>query len=196
MAKKEIVLKNVSPRLIRLGRKTIEYSLCESARARCLRITIYPGGELAATLPRGMPLEKLESFLLQKADWILRKINLAQRRKPTLSLPKASRLEYLARKEEAFALVENKIDYFRRVYNLCPTRISIRSQKTRWGSCSRKGNLNFNYRIVHLPEKYLDYIVVHELCHLKEFNHSRNFWALVELAIPDCKRIRKEIRNL
>lgn len=183
---KQIVLKN----------EKVEYSLRQSARARCLRVTIYPGGELAATLPRGMNLEKLENFLRQKAEWILRKINLARKRKPSILLPKASRREYLARKKEAFALVENKIDYFRGVYNLCPARISIRNQRTRWGSCSRKGNLNFNYRIFHLPEKYQDYIVVHELCHLKQFNHSRNFWDLVAQTIPDFKKIRKEIRNL
>jgi predicted metal-dependent hydrolase len=186
MSKKSIILQN----------KQVEYSLRQSARARCLRVTIYPGGELAATLPRNFRLEQLERFLIQKADWILRKINLAKKRKSSILLPKASRREYLARKEEAFALVENKIDYFRSVYNLCPAGISIRNQKTRWGSCSRKGNLNFNYRIVHLPEKYQDYIVVHELCHLKQFNHSRNFWNLVAEAIPDCKKIRKEIRNL
>jgi hypothetical protein len=184
--KKSIILQN----------EQVEYSLLQSARARCLRVTVYPGGELAATLPSGMSLEKLENFLQQKADWILRKMNLARKRKPSILLPKASRKEYLARKKEAFELVENKIDYFRSVYNLCPTRISIRNQKTRWGSCSRKGNLNFNYRIIHLPEPYLDYVVVHELCHLKEFNHAKKFWELVAQAIPDYKKIRKEIRNL
>ncbi|MCX6762996.1 MAG: SprT family zinc-dependent metalloprotease [Candidatus Moranbacteria bacterium] len=183
---KQIILQN----------EKVEYSLRESARARCLRVTIYPGGELAATLPRNFSLEQLESFLRQKADWILRKMNLAKKRKPSMVLPKASRREYLARKKEAFELVENKIDYFRAIYNLCPARISIRNQKTRWGSCSRKGNLNFNYRIVHLPEKYLDYVVVHELCHLKQFNHSKRFWDLVAEAVPDFKKIRKEIRNL
>ena len=184
--KKSIILQN----------KQVEYSLRQSARARCLRVTIYPGGELSATLPRNFSLEQLENFLRQKADWILRKMNLARRRKPSILLPKASRREYLARKKEAFALVENKIDYFRGIYNLCPERISIRNQRTRWGSCSRKGNLNFNYRIIHLPEKYQDYIVVHELCHLKEFNHSRNFWNLVAETIPDYREIRKQIRNL
>ena len=186
MLKKQIILQN----------EQVEYGLRQSARARCLRVTIYPGGELAVTLPRNFSLEQLENFLQQKADWILRKMNLTRKRKHSILLPKASRREYLARKKEAFELVENKIDYFRSVYKLCPARISIRNQKSRWGSCSQKGNLNFNYRVVHLPEKYLDYVVVHELCHLKEFNHSRNFWDLVGKAIPDFKKIRREIRNL
>jgi predicted metal-dependent hydrolase len=190
IAKSEIVRK------IYLKDTTVGYSVRESARARCLRITIDPSGGLSATLPRGMRIEKLENFIRQKADWILRKINLAKKRKPSMLLPKASWREYLAIKKEAFDIVENKVDYFRSIYNLCPARISIRNQKSRWGSCSRKGNLNFNYRIVHLPEKYLNYIVVHELCHLKEFNHSKRFWNLVAQQIPDYKKIRKEFRNL
>jgi len=203
MPKKSIILQN----------EKVEYSLRQSARARCLRITIYPRpqrfaselarvamragqAEIIATIPQGFEIKKVEEFMQQKADWILRKMKLARKRKPTVLLPKASQREYIARKKEAFELVERKIDYFRSVYDLCPARISIRNQKTRWGSCSRKGNLNFNYRIVHLPEPYLDYVVVHELCHLKEFNHAKKFWELVAKAIPDYKKIRKEIRNL
>jgi len=186
MAKKQILLKN----------QHIEYKLRESDRARCLRITIYPGGELAATLPRGMSLEKLENFLREKADWILHKVNLAKKRKPSILLPPSSRREYLARKKEALAIAKEKTKYFGELYSLHPAKISIRNQKTRWGSCSRNGNISLNYRIVHLPEKYLDYVVVHELCHLKEFNHSRKFWDLVATAVPDFKKARKEIRNL
>ncbi len=186
----------MSQRSIILKDKTVKYSLRQSARARCLRITIYPNGELAATLPQNFSLDQLENFLRQKADWILRKINLAKKRKPSIVLPKANRREYLAKKEEARALAKSKTDYFSALYNFRPARISIRNQKTRWGSCSRKGNLNFNYRIIHLPEKYLDYVIVHELCHFKEFNHSKKFWNLVKETIPDYKKIRKEIRDL
>jgi len=184
--KKSIFLKNQS----------VEYKLRESARARCLRITIYPGGELAATLPRGMSFEKLENFLREKADWILHKVNLAKKRKPALDLPKASRKEYLFRKKEALAIAKEKTKYFGELYNLHPAKISIRNQKTRWGSCSRNGNISLNYRIVHLPEKLLDYVIVHELCHLKVFNHSRKFWDLVAVAVPDFKETRRKIRNL
>lgn len=186
MTKKEILLKN----------EKIEYQIRESVRARCLRITIYPSGDLAATLPRGFSVENLEDFLHQKADWILRKMRRVQKRKPSLVLPRASRREYLAKKNEAFMLVKEKILQFGAIYNLYPAKICIRNQKTRWGSCSRKGNLNFSYRVVYLPEKYLNYIIVHELCHLREFNHSKKFWNLVGEVIPDYKKIRKEIRNL
>ncbi len=194
--RKEINLQNISPRLIRLGRKKIEYSLRESPRARCLRITVHSGGELSATLPRDFRLEQLENFIRQKADWILRKINLAKKRKPAFLLPKSSRREYLRYKEQARLLAKRKLNEFNQFYNYRYCRISIRNQKSRWGSCSKNGNLNFNYRIVHLPEKYLNYLIVHELCHIKEFNHSKRFWNLVEKTIPDYKNIRREFRNL
>jgi predicted metal-dependent hydrolase len=183
-------------REIELEKENISYEIRESSRARCLRITIHPGGELSATLPRGMRIEKLENFIHQKADWILRKINLAKKRKPSFLLPKSSRREYLSCKKQALQIAKIKIEELNKFYNFQYSRISIRNQKTRWGSCSRKGNLNFNYRIIHLPEEHLDYIIVHELCHLEQFNHSKNFWLLVEKAIPRYKTLRKEIRNL
>jgi predicted metal-dependent hydrolase len=186
MTQKQIILKN----------EKISYQFRESARARCLRITIHPGGELSATLPRGMGIERLENFIRQKADWILRRINIAKKRKPAFLLPKSNRREYLSKKEEARKLAKIKLREFNEFYNLDYRRISIRNQKTRWGSCSGKGNLNFNYRIVHLPEKHLNYIIVHELCHLKELNHGKRFWELVEMTIPDYKIIRREFRNL
>ncbi len=183
-------------REIQLQNKNINYRVRESQRAKCLRITIYPNGELAATLPRGMSFETLEEFIRQKANWILRKIKLAQKRKPSMCLPKSSRKEYLKYKDRALELAKRKIEELNKAYNFQHKRISIRDQKTRWGSCSRKRNLNFNYKIVHLPEKYLDYIIVHELCHLKQFNHSKGFWDLVDQTVPDYKKIRKEIRGL
>lgn len=186
MNKKEIIL----------NKEKIVYAVRSSARARCLRITIYPDGELSATLPRGFQLEQLENFIRQKANWILRKIRLAQKRKPSIYFPKSSRREYLKYKDQALELAKRNIEELNKAYNFKYKKISIRNQKTRWGSCSRKGSLNFNYKIVHLPEKYLDYIIVHELCHLKEFNHSKRFWNLVAEMIPDYKSVRKEFRNL
>ncbi|NTW75727.1 MAG: M48 family metallopeptidase, partial [Candidatus Moranbacteria bacterium] len=73
--------------------------------------------------------------------------------------------------------------------------VSVRDQKTRWGSCSGKGNLSFNWKLLLLPEPMADYVVVHELCHLKEFNHSSRFWELVERSIPNARHIARELRK-
>ena len=74
-------------------------------------------------------------------------------------------------------------------------RVAIRDQRSRWGSCSKKGNLNFNYRLLFLPLPLVDLVIVHELCHLKEFNHSSAFWALVEQTIPDLALRRNALRH-
>ena len=74
-------------------------------------------------------------------------------------------------------------------------RISIRSQKTRWGSCSAKGNLNYNWKLMLCPERVQDYVVVHELAHRKEMNHSPAFWAEVEKILPDYRERRKWLKT-
>jgi predicted metal-dependent hydrolase len=93
------------------------------------------------------------------------------------------------------ALAHERLAHFNQQYGLAIGKISIRNQKTRWGSCSREGNLSFNYRILYLPSAERDYIIVHELCHIAEHNHSPAFWALVSRALPDAKLIRKELRR-
>jgi hypothetical protein len=102
---------------------------------------------------------------------------------------------YLKYKSQALLLVKERIEYFNTFYNYKYGRIVIRNQKTRWGSCSRKGNLNFNYKIALLTPNQADYIIVHELCHLKEFNHSQRFWDLVAQAVPDYKEVRHSLRD-
>ncbi|MFA6463413.1 MAG: M48 family metallopeptidase [Candidatus Paceibacterota bacterium] len=85
---------------------------------------------------------------------------------------------------------------FNTSYNFTYNSVKIKSTKTRWGSCSSKGNLNFSYKIALLPEHLADYLVVHELCHLGEFNHSENFWNLVEKTIPDFAQRRHELKKI
>jgi predicted metal-dependent hydrolase len=99
-------------------------------------------------------------------------------------------------KEDARKLVQERLVHYNKHYNFKIGRISIRDQKTRWGSCSSKGNLNFNYKIVFLPIELVDHIVVHELCHLKEFNHSKNFWDLVAEQHPEHLKSRAELTKI
>lgn len=102
---------------------------------------------------------------------------------------------YKKNKETAREVVVQKIIHFNQYYGFKYGRVAIRNQRSRWGSCSKKGNLNFHYKIAFMPEKFLDYVVVHELCHLKEFNHSKNFWALVKESLPNYLDIKKEFRK-
>lgn len=97
---------------------------------------------------------------------------------------------YTENKEMARALIHSRLEFFNTHYNLKYKRVSIKNQRRSWGSCSALGNLNFSYRLLFLPPELCDYIIVHELCHLKELNHSQRFWDLVGETIPDY-RVRK-----
>ena len=96
----------------------------------------------------------------------------------------------------ARALVQSHLARANAHYRLTYKKVFIRNARTRWGSCSSRGNLGFNYRIVKLPPELVHYIVVHELCHLKEFNHSAKFWALVAEEVPNWKAARTALRKV
>lgn len=99
-------------------------------------------------------------------------------------------------REKARAIVLERLNYFNQFYNYSYKKVFIRNQKTRWGSCSIRGNLNFSYKIIYLNDEMRDYLIVHELCHLREFNHSHRFWSLVEQQIPQYSRIKNEMRRI
>jgi hypothetical protein len=118
------------------------------------------------------------------------------RKKRKVKKPRKKNEDFLINKERARVFVKEKIVKLNTRYNFTYNHISIKNQKTRWGSCSKKGNLNFNYKIVTLPEHLAEYIIVHELCHLGEFNHSQKFWDLVARTVPDYKKKRNELRKI
>ncbi len=112
-----------------------------------------------------------------------------------LGKKKFTRWDYKKHKETSRVLVHQKIAELNMHYGFPIRKVAIRDTKSRWGSCSKQGNLNFNYKILFLPPHIADYIIVHELCHLKEFNHSVNFWNLVAEVVPDHKAIRAELKK-
>ncbi len=107
-----------------------------------------------------------------------------------------NRRHYLAHKEAARAIVHARVDHFSKHYQLPVGKITIRNQRSRWGSCSKKGNLNFNYKLAFLPDELRDYVIIHEICHIKEFNHGRGFWELVSQAAPEYRQLRKRLRHV
>ena len=103
---------------------------------------------------------------------------------------------YRLHKEAARSLVHERLAYWNQFYNHPYNRVAIKNTTSRWGSCSIKGNLNFNYRLALLPIELADYVIVHELCHLKEFNHAQPFWDLVAQAMPDYKERKARLREM
>lgn len=111
-------------------------------------------------------------------------------------IPKRAAHHYREHKEHARRIIHERLMFWSTFYALTYGRVAIRNSRSRWGSCSSKRNLNFNYKLVFLPPKLIDYIVVHELCHLIEFNHSRVFWEHVARAIPEYRTLRYALRKI
>ena len=97
--------------------------------------------------------------------------------------------------DEAVEYIPKRVEHFAKIIGVDYGRITIRNQKTRWGSCSSKGNLNFNCLLMLTPPEVIDYVVVHELCHRKEMNHSKAFWREVEKVIPNYKEYVEWLKN-
>lgn len=179
---------------IELRERKIEYTLRVSKRARSMRLAIYHDGAFVVTVPQRMNPWTVDQFIIKKSQWVIDKLEYF---KSFSGVPivKSSKRDFAKYKDQTLALAQRRIAYFNSVYQFKFNAISIRNQKTRWGSCSRKRNLNFNYKIALLPERLADYIIVHELCHLEEFNHSRRFWSLVATTIPNYVELRNELKQ-
>ena len=171
-----------------------EYEIKISKRARWMRLAVHTDGRVVVTKPAYMPDFLVARFLKKHTDWIEQKLEHFQKH-PARILGKRSVKEYKAYKEAARALVHVRLAHFLELYNFKAGGVRIGNQSSRWGSCSARGNLNFNYKIIFLPKELQDYIIVHEICHLKEHNHSSRFWKLVAEQIPDWKKLRKELKK-
>ncbi len=185
----------LTARLISLDGTDYPYKLRRSLRSSRLRLVISADGALSVSAPFFVTIGFIERFLRDRADWIEAKLRLFESR-PKRLMQRGGRREYLKYKETARSLAILRLEYWNQFYRFSYGRISIRNQKTRWGSCSKRSNLSFNYRIALLPPELADYVILHELCHLKAFDHSDRFWKLMAQAMPDYAKRRSQIRNI
>lgn len=179
---------------MRIAGKTISYTVREHTRARRMTITMHADMHLTITVPAGKSMESVERFLVEKKKWIADGLALFQKRQGRRVVV-GTRETYLAHKERARRVIHDRIEFFNRVYGCAIKRIAVKNHRSQWGSCSGNGNLNFNYKVVFLPEELRDYVIVHELCHLKELNHSKRFWSQVGRALPQFKELERELRQ-
>lgn len=173
------------------------------SRRRSLEIQISKSKEVIVRAPLSTPHSEIRAFIQEHKEWI----------QDSLKKAKAQELAYqdhlreigadkpyteeelLQMKKDAIKLLPSRCEYYASLMGVSYNRIAIKAQRSRWGSCSAKKNLNFNCLLMLCPEEIQDYVVVHELSHLKEMNHSPAFWAEVGKILPDYKIRRRWLKS-
>ena len=172
------------------------YRIIRSSR-KTLAIQVSVSGQVTVRAPHTMPDSTIHRFLSQKESWILEHLSHAAT-EPAQSPAENPPLSEFRRSyymESARKIFKRKTAAYAKKMSVTYGRITIREQKTRWGSCSSKGNLNFNWKLILLAPELLDYVVVHELAHRREMNHSKNFWKIVEAELPDYRERRRRLKE-
>ncbi len=178
---------NLNIEVIRSGRKTMAVEIRKDLR-------------VIVRAPYRVSDREIRYFVNEKYAWIIKHLEMMEARVKETEAAQGGQdpftfEELHALADKALECIPKRVAYFAARMNVCPARITIRAQKTRWGSCSSKGNLNFNCLLMLCPEEVRDYVVIHELCHLKEMNHSPAFWGEVEKYCPDYKKYRAWLKN-
>lgn len=176
----------------------LTYQIVRSER-KTLSISIQPDCTITVRAPRSVSDSQIRRFLVEKQHWLITKYLEAKQKQeavPCSDLTDTQRAaltrRYIDAAKEYFP---KRVAYFHQFTGGTYSRITIRDQKTRWGSCSSKGTLSFNWRLMLAPPAILDYVVVHELCHLRHMDHSPAFWQAVGEVFPDYASARKWLRK-
>ncbi len=175
--------------------KKVEINVIKSNR-KTMSMEIRKDGTVLIRAPYQMPDTEIQRFIQEKTDWIAKHLQMQEERKrqeqpeDRLTMQEIQELADRALKE-----IPKRVAHYARLLQVDYGRITIRNQKSRWGSCSGKGNLNFNCLLMLTPPEVIDYVVVHELCHRKEMNHSARFWNEVEQILPDYRERRDWLKK-
>lgn len=157
-----------------------------------MRLAVYPDGAVVVSAAERFGAREIERFVARHAAWVERAVLKTHGRE----VIKLARSDISSLKRASEHYVRERAAHYAKRYCVSYKKIAVRALKSRWGSCSKAGNLSFNYKIAALPRELAEYIVVHEICHLRALNHSRAFWALVEQEVPDHKLLRTRLRSI
>ena len=154
--------------------------------SRSIRISLKSDGSVLVTLPRYAPYIEARDFVLTKMDWI--KKNIKKKEEKTDDIERIRKI--------AKNVLPKRLEELASEHGFKYGHVSIRNQRTRYGSCSFQNNINLNMNLVNLPQKYIDYVILHELCHTIEKNHSKKFWELLEKHCPNALQTRRELKKI
>jgi predicted metal-dependent hydrolase len=162
----------------------------QSPRTKHLRITIKQDKTIRVTMPKRGNLNEAKEFLLSKIAWIQKQLRKMDQYANLREIPDLN-----IDLEKAQTYLFNRLNYFCEKYNFSYKRAVFRRQKTKWGSCSVRNNINLNINLAMLPEHLQDYVLLHELVHTKHKNHGRGFWAELDRLVGDARQLRKEMKK-
>lgn len=175
--------------------KTVSVEIIRSHR-RTMSLEVARDGRVLVRAPFEMPEDRIRAFVESKKDWLgvhLQKAEQQQAIRQQAGSISGEQREAGIR--AARSRIAERAAYYAGILGVSYGRITIRDQKSRWGSCSSRGNLNFTWKLVLAPPEVLDYVVVHELCHRIEMNHSAAFWKQVERVMPDYQEHRRWLKE-
>lgn len=159
------------------------------SKRKTISLQINSDGSIVLKAPIYVSDTEINEFIKQKSDWIEKHLQKIQERKDKMSnINPLTMNEIHDLADKAMKIIPERTAHYAPLIGVDYGRITIRNQKSRWGSCSGRGNLNFNCLLMLMLSDVIDYVVVHELCHRKEMNHSKEFWMEVERILPDYKR--------
>lgn len=169
------------------------------SKRRTISVEIKPDLSIVVRAPIKMADRDIKNFIIEKTPWIEKHLVLMKERaikaRSLLNLQPFTDKELKALKIKALSEIPNVVNYYSRLIGVSYSKVSFRKQKTRWGSCSAKGALSFNILLALCPESVVHYVVIHELCHRKQMNHSKRFWAEVNRFCPDYKACRTYLKK-
>ena len=166
------------------------------SKRKTISLQIKPDGSMELKVPLQTTNAQIQEFLNQKSDWINKHLQAVKERQQQMSQIKSLTMEEIRDlADQALEVIPKRVAYFAEIVGVTYGRITIRNQKSKWGSCSSKGNLNFNCLLMLMPTEVQDYIVVHELCHRKEMNHSPKFWAEVRKVLLDYEKQKSWLKE-
>lgn len=169
-----------------------EYELVRSAR-KTLAVEITGDCRVVVRAPMRLSKERIERFVAEHEAWIAKHLDTQRRRKENHPLPtEAEREAYIRKAKE---ILPGKVAFYGGIMGLHPVGITITGAEKRFGSCSAKNRICFSWRLMAYPEEAVDYVVVHELAHIRHKDHSKAFYACVEEVLPDWRERRKMLRE-
>lgn len=166
----------------------MEYKIIYSKR-KTVAVQVTPDGEVLVKAPKGTPKKHIEETVIRYSDWIEKAQKKVLGKK--IGMKKALAEEEKLLRKKAKELLPEKVNYYSDLLGVTPTRLTITGARTRFGSCSGKNSISFSFYLMRFPEEAVDYVVVHELCHIIHHNHSKEFYKEIEKILPDYKKRKK-----